>query len=89
VNRLFGVTDPRLADQEYLAGAYSIAEIACVGWTRGWKRYPQKIADFPHLARWLDAVLGAQRFSAGSHQDSRPRRHDLATHEEARKTLFG
>ena len=64
VNRLFGVMNRRLADHEYLAGPYSIADMACVGWTRGWKRYGQEIADFPHLARWLDAVARAAGGSA-------------------------
>ncbi len=36
VNRLFGVMNRRLADREYLAGAYSIADMACVGWTKVW-----------------------------------------------------
>jgi GST-like protein len=47
VNRLFGVMNRRLADHEYLAGPYSIADMACVGWTKGRKRYGQEISDFP------------------------------------------
>ena len=34
VNRLFGVMDERLPDHEFLAGSYSIADMACVGWVR-------------------------------------------------------
>lgn len=56
VNRLYGVMDRRLADHEYLAGDYSIADIACIGWARGWQKQGQDIARFPHLKRWLDAV---------------------------------
>ena len=33
-NRIYGVMNPRLADREFVAGAYSIADMACVGWVR-------------------------------------------------------
>jgi GST-like protein len=90
VNRLFGVMNRRLADHEYLAGPYSIADMASVGWTRGWKRYGQEIADFPHLARWLDAVLARPAVQRGLALDIPGRKpHDLAKDEAARKILFG
>ncbi|HEU5018007.1 MAG TPA: glutathione binding-like protein [Pseudolabrys sp.] len=56
VNRLYGVMDKRLADREFLAGRYSIADMACVGWTNLWKRQDQNIDDFPHLKHWLETV---------------------------------
>ena len=90
VNRLFGVMNRRLADHEYLAGRYSIADMTCVGWTKGWKRYGQEISDFPNLARWLDAVLARPAVQSGLALDIPGRKqHDLATDEEARKILFG
>ena len=33
-NRLYGVMNKRLADRDFLAGDYSIADMACIGWTR-------------------------------------------------------
>jgi GSH-dependent disulfide-bond oxidoreductase len=90
VNRLFGVINKRLADREFLAGPYSIADMACVGWTKGWKRYGQEITDFRHLARWLDAVLARPAVQRGITLDIPGRRqHDLATDQEARRILFG
>ncbi len=56
VNRLYGVMNKRLADHEYLAGDYSIADMACYPWVVPWERQGQKMADFPHLKRWLDAI---------------------------------
>ncbi len=56
VNRLYGVMNKRLADHEYLAGAYSIADRACYPWVVPWERQGQKISDFPHLKRWLEAI---------------------------------
>ncbi len=56
-NRLYGVMNKRLADREFLAGKYSIADIACVGWASRHERQGQDLAEFPHLKRWLDTVL--------------------------------
>ena len=56
VNRLYGVMEKRLADRDYLAGAYSIADIACWGWARNWKRQGQNIDDFPKLKAWHERV---------------------------------
>ncbi len=57
VNRLFGVMNTRLARHEFLAGRYSIADMACVGWVRLAERMGQNLAaDFPHLKRWFEAV---------------------------------
>ena len=59
VRRLFAVLDGRLADHEYLAGAYSIADIANWAWVRGhdWSGVP--IDRFRNLSRWV-AQLAAR-----------------------------
>jgi GSH-dependent disulfide-bond oxidoreductase len=56
VNRLYGVMNTRLKDRPFLAGRYSIADMACVGWVNLWKRQDQNIDDFPYVKRWLEAV---------------------------------
>jgi GST-like protein len=56
VNRLYGVLDRRLADRPYLAGDYSIADMASYPWVVPHERQGQKIADFPHVKRWLEAI---------------------------------
>ena len=56
VNRLYGVMNKRLAGHEYLAGPYSIADMACYPWVVPWERQGQNIADFPHLKRWFEAI---------------------------------
>ncbi|MGO9769394.1 MAG: glutathione binding-like protein [Roseiarcus sp.] len=91
VNRLFGVMNRRLEHNAYLAGAfYSIADMACVGWTKGWERMGQDIEAFPHLKRWLDAMLARPAVQRGIALDVPGRRKsNLATDEEARKMLFG
>lgn len=55
-NRLYGVLNKRLAGRDYICGEYSIADMACIGWARGWERQGQDIAQFPNVARWLDTM---------------------------------
>jgi GST-like protein len=88
VNRLYGVMERRLQDRDYLAGAYSIADMACWPWVRPWERYRQNLADFPRLARWFEAIgerPAVQRgIAVGAELNTRS-----APPEEARKILFG
>ena len=56
VNRLYGVMNKRLAGHDYLAGPYSIADMACYPWIVPWERQGQNISDFPHLKRWFEAI---------------------------------
>jgi GST-like protein len=55
-NRLYGVMNKRLADRPFLAGDYSIADMACYPWIVPWERQGQKLSDFPHLQRWFEAI---------------------------------
>ena len=54
--RLFEVLNARLADHEYLAGDYSIADIANWCWVRTHRWSGLEIDDLPHLARWRDQI---------------------------------
>jgi GST-like protein len=56
VNRLYGVLDKRLADRAFLAGDYSIADIASYPWIVPHERQGQKIEEFPHLRRWFETI---------------------------------
>ncbi len=56
VNRLYGVMNTRLAKREFLAGRYSIADMACIGWARLAERQGQDLTKFPHLNRWFETV---------------------------------
>jgi GSH-dependent disulfide-bond oxidoreductase len=56
LNRLLGVMNNRLKDRAFLAGRYSIADMACVGWVRLAERHGPELDGFPHLKRWLAAV---------------------------------
>jgi GSH-dependent disulfide-bond oxidoreductase len=54
--RLYGVMNTRLADRPYLAGEYSIADMACYPWIVPHKRHLQDINAFPHLKRWFEDI---------------------------------
>ena len=56
VNRLYGVMDRRLRDVEYLAGDYSIADIACWPWIKSHERQGQDLDDFEYVKRWFEAI---------------------------------
>ena len=55
-NRLYGVLNKRLADREFIAGDYSIADMASYPWVVPYKNQGQNIDDFPHLKRWLETI---------------------------------
>ena len=57
VRRLFEVLDARLADNEYLAGDYSIADIAHWAWVRTHKWSGVGMDGLPHLTRWVAQLL--------------------------------
>jgi GST-like protein len=54
--RLYNVLNTRLADREFIAGEYSIADMACYPWTVSHERQGQKLEDFPHVKRWFEAI---------------------------------
>ena len=54
--RLYAVLDKRLADREFIAGDYSIADMACYPWIVPHRKQGQNLDDFPHLKRWFGAI---------------------------------
>lgn len=51
--RLYGVLDKQLAGKDYIAGEFSIADIASIGWAQGWEKQGQDINAFPNVKAWL------------------------------------
>jgi len=86
--RLYGVLDRRLADREFVAGSYSIADMACYPWIVPYERQSQNLADFPHLKRWFEAVAARpavkRAYALGDQIDS-----GALMSDEAKKVLFG
>jgi GST-like protein len=85
-NRLYGVLDRRLADREFIAGEYSIADIACYPWIVPHESHNQNLDEFPSLRRWFETIRArpaTQRAYEGV-QIKRPPMTD-----EERAVLFG
>jgi GST-like protein len=55
-HRLYGVLDRRLATREFLAGAYSIADMAAYPWVVPHEAQGQNLSDFPHVKRWFETI---------------------------------
>ena len=87
-NRLYGVMNKRLADRPYLAGDYSIADMASVGWAKLWHRQGQNLDDFPHLARWLNDVLARPAVERGMAVLAEERKQPIVADPKAREILF-
>ncbi|WP_315919496.1 glutathione binding-like protein [Mesorhizobium sp. SP-1A] len=88
VNRLYGVMDRRLADRDFLAGDYSIADMASFPWTRSYRNQGQDLDDFPNLRRWFDAIA-ARPAVVRAVEVGQEHRRNLADDKEAQKVLFG
>ncbi|KAM3095629.1 glutathione binding-like protein [Phormidesmis sp. 146-12] len=54
--RLYAVLNQRLSDREFVAGNYSIADMAAYPWVVPYDRQGQNLEDFPHLKRWFEAI---------------------------------
>lgn len=65
VNRLFGVLNNRLYDRPYLAGEYSIADMACYPWASLWQAQGENIEDFKYVKRWLEALAARPALQRG------------------------
>jgi GST-like protein len=87
-NRLLGVLNRQLADRDYLAEEYSVADIATWPWVRSHERLGQALDEFPHVQRWFDAIAGRPAVQAGIDvgKDWWSRQN---LDKETRKNLFG
>lgn len=90
VNRLYGVMNTRLAEREYLADNYSIADMASIGWVVPFERQGQDLNDFPNLQRWFEAMQARPAVQTGLKVGIEKReKSNLADDKEAQKVLFG
>ncbi|HEY2989904.1 MAG TPA: glutathione S-transferase N-terminal domain-containing protein [Candidatus Binatia bacterium] len=56
VARLYGVMNQRLGESRFLAGDYSIADIATYPWVARYEMHRTKLEDFPNVKHWFDAI---------------------------------
>ena len=86
--RLFKVLDKQLADRKYIAGEYSIADMASYPWVAIYKRLNQDLNDFPNLKRWYEQVKSRaatiSAYEKGITINTKP-----TVTEESKKILLG
>ncbi|WP_158048133.1 glutathione binding-like protein [Skermanella pratensis] len=87
-NRLYGVLDRRLADRQFVAGDYSIADMAAYPWIVPYERQQQDLNDFPNLKRWFETIRErpavVRAYDRAAEINSQP-----TMTEEAKKIMFG
>lgn len=88
-DRLLGVMNTRLSDRDYLAGQYSVADIASFPWVAPYKRLGATLDTFPHLRRWFDEIKMRPAVRRGMDLGKDWRAESALTDDEARKILFG
>ncbi|MFC0454056.1 glutathione S-transferase family protein [Rhodococcus jostii] len=88
VARLYRVMDDRLGDREYLAGEYSIADIAAFPWTRVAAGHGIDVADYPNVKAWADRISArpAAKVRISDPREEKARNHVYTA--EQFKTLF-
>lgn len=87
-DRLLGVMNTRLGNRDFLAGDYSIADMACFPWVVAYKRYGANLDDFQELRRWFDNLKVRPALRRGMDLGKDWKRTKL-TDEESRSILFG
>ena len=89
VNRLYGVLDARLAEREFIAGEYSIADMACWPWIKPYKGQGQNLDDFTHLRRWFLEMNKRPKVKEGWNVGREWLNGGPVVTEESKALLFG
>lgn len=88
VNRLYGVLNRRLDGRGYIAGEYSIADMASFPWIRPYERQGQTLEAFPHLKAWFGRMNDRPAVKRGLDL-AKEQQSSAPMSEEAKKVLFG
>jgi GSH-dependent disulfide-bond oxidoreductase len=87
-NRLYGVLNQRLADRQFIAGEYSIVDMAAYPWIVPHERQGQNLESFPHLKRWFEAIKArpavVRAYAKAKEINTQP-----TVTEESKRILFG
>lgn len=88
-NRLYGVLDRQLAQREFVAGDYSIADMAAYPWIVPHERQGQDLNEFPNLKRWFEAIGARPATQRAYALADRINTKPSVDTEESRRVLFG
>jgi GSH-dependent disulfide-bond oxidoreductase len=87
-NRLYGVLNRRLSNRAYIAGDYSIADIATYPWIVPYENQGQRLEDFPNLKRWFERIRDRPATRRAYQKAATINTGETVT-EEAKRVLFG
>ena len=87
-SRLYCIADRRLTDREFLAGDYSIADMAAYPWIVGYERQGQDLNDFPNLKRWFETIR-CRAAVVAAYEKGKAINTDPTVNSDSAKILFG
>jgi GST-like protein len=85
--RLYAVLNKRLSDREFVAGEYSIADMAIYPWIVPYAMQGQKLEDFPNLQRWFTAIQ-ARPATIRAYEKAEAFKAEALSIEQSRELLF-
>ncbi len=89
-HRLYGVLDRRLGDRDFVAGDYSIADMAIYPWIRPYENQGQDIDEFASLKRWFIAISERPAVErAYARGDEIRQQSQTVDEQESHRVLFG
>lgn len=86
--RLYGVLDNRLLDREFIAGGYSIADMASYPWIVPHQNQRQRLQDFPHLKRWFETIRARPAVQRAYQRAEQINQRPVVS-DDSRAVLFG
>jgi len=87
-NRLYGVLNKRLADRQFIADEYSIADMATYPWIVPHERQGQTLDNFPHLKRWFEGIK-ARAAVVRAYDKAKEINTQPTVTTESKRVLFG
>ena len=88
-DRLLGVMDMVLEERDYLAGDYSIADMASFPWITAYKRYEVNLDTFKNVRRWFNEIKSRPAVRKGMDVGKENRNFGKGISKESLKTMFG
>jgi len=86
--RLYAVLNKQLAEDEYICGDYSIADMACYPWIVSYERQQQDLNDYPNLKRWFEQIK-ARPETVRAYEKAKAINTESTMTEEAKRIMFG
>ena len=88
-NRLYGVLDNKLKDQEWITGEYSIADIAVYPWTMTPDRQGVELSQFDNVIRWKEQMKKRSAVAKGMSVGQEMRKNNQVLTDDEYSNLFG